>query len=58
MATIYDSLKDKATAPKKTIKSITHTKSHNGHIISVHKHQLRLDDHEMHDETHIPLEYG
>ena len=51
MATIYDSLKDKATAPKKSIKSITHTKSHNGHTISVHKHHPP-HDHEMHDETH------
>ena len=57
MPNIYDGLKEKATAPKKAIKSITHTKSHNGHLISVHKHHAP-HDHEMHDETHTHSNMG
>lgn len=57
MATIYDSLKDKATGHKKAIKSMTHTKTHNGKHVITHKHHAP-HDHEMHDETHMMNDMG
>ena len=57
MATIYDSLKDKATGHKKSIKSMTHTKSHNGKIVTTHKHHPPHEGME-HDEMHVHNDMG
>jgi hypothetical protein len=57
MASIYDGLKDKATGHKKTIKSMTHTKTHNGKHVITHKHHAPHDGME-HDETHMMNDMG
>jgi hypothetical protein len=50
---IYSVLKDKgAKGPKKEIKSITYTKTHNGKHVMTHKHHAPFDS-EKHDETHM-----
>jgi hypothetical protein len=50
---IYDVLRDKGEkGPKKSIKSMTHTKTHNGKHVIVHKHHAPFD-HPDHDETHM-----
>jgi hypothetical protein len=50
---IYSVLKDKGPkGPKKEIKSITHTKTHNGKHVMTHKHHAPFDG-EKHDETHM-----
>jgi hypothetical protein len=52
MPSIYDSLKDKATAPKKSIKRMEHTKTHSGHHVVTHFHHHPHDGSE-HNETHV-----
>ena len=52
MASIYDSLKDKATAPKKSIREMVHTKTHSGHHVVTHRHHAPHNGSE-HDETHV-----
>jgi len=53
VGSIYDVLKDKgAKGPKKEIKSMTHTKTHNGKHVITHKHHAPFDGPE-HDETHM-----
>ena len=53
VSSIYDVLKDKgAKGPKKEIKSMTHTKTHNGKWASTHKHHAPFD-HPDHDEVHM-----
>jgi hypothetical protein len=59
MATsIYDVLRDKGPkGEKKSIKSMTHTKTHNGkHVITHHHHAPH--DSSAHDETHMLNDMG
>ncbi len=50
---IYDVLKDKGPkGEKKSIKSMVHTKTHNGKHVITHKHHAPFD-HERHDEVHM-----
>ena len=57
MASIYDVLKDKPKGEAKKIKSMTHTKTHNGkHVITHHHHAPH--DSTAHDETHMMNDMG
>jgi hypothetical protein len=57
MATIYDGLKEKATGHKKAIKSMTHSKTHNGKHVITHKHHEPHDS-SAHDTTHMFNDMG
>ena len=57
MPSIYDGLASKATGHKKAIKSMTHTKTHNGKHVITHKHHAPHDGSE-HDETHMMNDMG
>jgi hypothetical protein len=52
MPSIYDGLASKATGHKKTIKTMEHSKSHNGKIVTHHRHHAPHNDSE-HDEMHV-----
>jgi hypothetical protein len=58
MASIYDVLKDKGSkGEKKHIKSMVHSKTHNGkHVITHHHHAPH--DASVHDETHMLNDMG
>ena len=58
MASIYDVLRDKgAKEPKKSIKSMVHTKAHNGRHIVTHHHHAPHDS-MQHDEIHPMNDMG
>jgi hypothetical protein len=55
---IYDVLKDKsAKGEAKKIKSMTHTKTHNGKHVMTHHHHAPHDS-SAHDETHMMNDMG